>query len=760
MLARLTSISAVRLLVCVASLSFSVSPLFFLSQAYISVHQRFDALLAEHNRLLSDFLSVLLAVRVKEAAQHQTMVHHLQAAVRCERVNYQLVKHEKPTLTLYIDQLIATATFAPDAAIDAVVEVKAVGGRVQLPHYLDQSRPEYAWQEMIQLYAPDKTADSAWRDVMLHAHFTGRFDRSAQGSGEAGEAVIRHLELNLHPIAVRITYEGIMLIVEYFVTEQQKMSKQSASYRDNFLPLSQAILDVDGDMGALTANEKAEREREKQLLGIGAVGSGSVPHSPKGDGEHRRKGMKDRMKGISHFFHRDKHSHSHSTSHAAHTGEADEELHYYRTEDDALATSASALAASNPTPPATASGVMLPRPIAPAPPHHHHSHSLSTSSSSGGGSSSNSVPSRTVVSVDSDDKSGLSLSVPPTPSSMASLTARKSRGSTTSTTTASLTDSERDAMQVQQRTDATSSTAATSSRKQSTSASSTANQSPLLYVQYMRLGASVLSLSYLSGGNKKYNIEDFQGLTVRVKPFTLQKRELTVEQLVRELRNQQLKALLRQVTATLGNFLSYKLGFSKPSGGTATGGQSTGGSASSSSGGGGVMMSSVDESREGDDEYDSDREGSAAGAPIGSLLVTSVDNSPPISRITLRSGLASVGVRALFGDKGKKRKDSEGRDVTQPTALQPQPISILAAPFVPPRPLSALLGAGSTTSLNTAGIDISAPVGASSGRVRSVSSGDRTDSRPSTLQQSASTNSLASNGRDSEQPAPAPAPAP
>ena len=758
-------------------------------QAYVEVHQRFDTLLAEHNKLLSDFFSVLLAVRVKEAAQTQTLVHHMQAAVRCERINYQLVKHEKPTLNLYVDQLNATATFAPDATIDCVVEVRAIGGRVLLPHYLDQLRPEYAWQEMIALYAPDKTADSAWRDVMLHAHFTGRFDRSAMGGGEHGEAVIRHSELNLHPIAVRLTYEGIMLIVEYFVTEQQKMSKQSASYRDTFLPLSQAVLDVDGDVGSLSANDKAEREREKQLLGIASGSGGSAPHSPKGgDHEHRRKGMKDRMKGISHFFHRDKHhSHSHSTSHsqhghtpsvtAGHAGDAEDELHSLQADDDSAA---STLTGTGLTASVT-SGMNLPRPIAPAPPHHHHSHSLSTSS---GGASSTGVPSRPVLSSlpGEADGSGGSVSVPATPSSGAALAARKSRSSATSASTSLFSDAEREGLQ-QQRADVANATAVPSTRKQQSTA---ANHSPLLYVQYLRLGASVLSLSYMSGGSKKYNIEDFQGLTVRVKPFTLQKRELTAEQLVKELRNQQLKALLRQVTATLGNFLSYKLGFSRPSGGTAAVGQAAAGgvpSASSAAATGTSVMSSVDESREGDDEYDSDHEGAA-----GTVVITSADASPAVSRSSLRSGLASVGssrVRALFGDKSKKRKDSDGRDrereaahstphthhahhahhtthVAQPSAVQPQSLSmsgatssptssaLAAPPSVPPRPLSALLSAanggvgGSGNHLSTAGIHISAPLATASGRGRSVSSGDTTESRTSSLPQSASSNTLAS----------------
>ena len=754
-------------------------------QAYIGVHQRFDTLLAEHNRLLSDFLSLLLAIRVKEAAQAQTMVHHLQASVRCERINYQLIKHEKATLTLYVDQLNATATFAPDATVDAVVEVKTVGGRVLLPHYLDQSRPEFAWQEMVSLYAPDKTADSAWRDVMLHAHFTGRFDRSAQGSGEEGQAVIQHAELNLHPIAVRITYEGIMLIVDYFVTEQQKMSKQSASYRDTFLPLSQAVLDMDGDVGALSASEKAEREKDKQLLGIASGSGGSVPHSPKagGDSEHRRKGMKDRMKGISHFFHRDKHSHSHSQSHsqtghsqsvtAGHTGELDEELHSLppRADDDTTATSA-LLSSTNASALAASGVTSLPRPIAPAPPHHHHSHSLSTSSGSSSGASSTGVPSRSALSSLSgevDEKSALSFSVPHTPSSMASLAARKSRSSATAANSLTLTEQERDALLQQQKADTVNSTAATSAT--SVKKSSAASPSPLLYVQYMRLGASVLSLSYLSGGNKKYNIEDFQGLTVRVKPFTLQKRELTAEQLMKELRNQQLKALLRQVTATLGNFLSYKLGFSRPSGGAA-GAQTAAGSASSSAGATGVIMSSVDESREGDDAYDSD---DGAG---GSVVLTAVDASSSGSRASLRSGLASVGsklgesrVRALFGDKGKKRKDSDGRDrdaAHSTQFAQPAPLSATAAtsgltasystsplaapPAVPPRPLSALLGAGSNNHLSTASIHIGAPLASSGGRIRSVSSGDRTDNRPTALQQSASANTLNDNKQTAATP--------
>ena len=160
------------------------------------LHQRFQALLAEQSRVGLEFFNVLLAVRGKERQLSAVKVHHLQLGVMVERVNYLMIKNEKPFMNLYLDQLTLSATAAVDATLDVVVDVKGIGGRILLPHYLDPTKPEYEWKELVQLFmGTGKGIDSAWahKDAMLHVQLVVKADSEG--------VVVKHLEVNLHPVS-------------------------------------------------------------------------------------------------------------------------------------------------------------------------------------------------------------------------------------------------------------------------------------------------------------------------------------------------------------------------------------------------------------------------------------------------------------------------------------------------------------------------------------------------------------------------------
>ena len=686
------------------------------------LHQRFKALLREQNRLGHDFFSLLLAVRGKQRRLTAVKVHHLSLSVMVERINFLMMKNEKAFMNLYVDQLQLTVKVDIDATLDTVVEIKGIGGRNLAPHYQDATRPEYEWREMVSLFmGGGKGIDSAWthRDVMLHVQCTIKEDVDL--------IVLKHLEVNLHPISVRITYEGITSIIDFFVTEQQRLKRQYQKYREQFLPQSQAVLDVDQE----------ELDKEKSLLGFGAQ-SGSQPHSPRDgagvEGGHHRKSVKNAFKGISNFFHRHGHEHKHSpsTSSALNPTAEEDEL---RDEDDH---SPSASHSQRP------SASMMSTTSTHLPPHH--AHSMSTTSAM-----------RPSVSVDVSEHSG-SVSVPQTPNALSSAARKVSVSLTRPLIGAAAMDLPP--------TTSTKGGAGDLPKSSSLSRKLTADRpepEPEIYFNYLRLGSSLIVLSYFSGGTRKYNIEDIEGLPVKVKSLLVQKKRWTPSHLASHLKKEVIKSMLGQVTETLGRFLGIRLGLV--------------------SGEKGIAMDKVEEesdskqSGEGGDDEERDEEKSAGGggssrrhppsfsssdSPLvtfsgtlpsqqpkssggsggGSLLNSPATRSKRLTAVGQKIG--ESGIRLLFGDSGKKpRKDSTSDSSAAPSpppALPLIPITALPTPALPPRPpqhslavpttttsstLSTSLSAGTLTS---EGVHISSPMPLSTdpkGRLRSLSTGTR-----------------------------------
>ena len=700
------------------------------------LHQRFKQLLREQNRLGHDFFSLLLAVRGKQRRLSAVKVHHLQLSVMVERINFMLMKNEKPFMNLYLDQLHLTAKADVDATLDAVVEVKGIGGRNLLPHYQDSSRPEYEWKEMVQLFmGGGKGVDSAWthRDVMLHVQVVVKEDSEL--------VVLKHLEVNLHPISVRITYEGITAIIDFFVTEQQRLKRQYQKYREQFLPQSQAVLDVD---------QEELDSKQQALLGFGAASSNSAPHSPRegggAEGGHRKSGVKNAFKGISNFFHRHGHDKQHGSSASTSsqlnpTAEEDE----VREEDDHSPSAATPGQRSSTSIMSTTS-THLPHPP-------HHSHSMSSTSTM-----------RPSVSLDSLDHSHSgSASVPATPSALTSAARRVSVSLARPLIGAAGMDLPSSTTKPSNPSDKASST---SSRKSSSSTpSDKADAEAEIYFNYLRLGSSLIVLSYFSGGTRKYNIEDIEGLPVKVKSMLVQKKRWTPTHLASHLKKEVIKSMLGQVTETLGRFLGIRLGLVSGEKGLSMdkvmeeeneSRQSTEGGAGEDSsgwgaqdeekngGGGGGGASSHNGSRRHTSTSSSDSSFTASTASItsqskaaggsGSLL-----NSPATraKRLTVGQKIGESSIRLLFGDSGKKqRKDSDsGAAPSPPPTLPLIPISAtMIPPPLPPRPHhsltvpnpSALPITPGTQSMD--GIVISSPIPVSSdskARLRSSSTGTR-----------------------------------
>jgi hypothetical protein len=86
-------------------------------------------------------------------------------------------------------------------------------------------------------------------------------------------------------------------------------------------------------------------------------------------------------------------------------------------------------------------------------------------------------------------------------------------------------------------------------------------RSKTIHFNHIRCGKTHMVISYW--GNKQNNIEDFQGLVVKINKFQVQNKHWTMQKFLDRLKSEYLRILLGQVGDTLGSFLSYKLGFSR-----------------------------------------------------------------------------------------------------------------------------------------------------------------------------------------------------
>ena len=65
---------------------------------------------------------------------------------------------------------------------------------------------------------------------------------SAQHSLDThGNSIIPHLEINIHPLDLYLTYQSIMFLANFFYYDQKRLFKKYHKYKSKFLPTTQVL---------------------------------------------------------------------------------------------------------------------------------------------------------------------------------------------------------------------------------------------------------------------------------------------------------------------------------------------------------------------------------------------------------------------------------------------------------------------------------------------------------------------------------------
>jgi hypothetical protein len=392
-----------------------------------TMQSNLQELVMEYSQLNEKFASLLLNLRLKNETMPAASIplRNIQVELYIDSVTYSLVRNAAPWFNIMVEGVAVSAVIFDDLSGEFTLEIRNISGR-NLDYASKPNCREHAWADVILPLELKERSDS-WNDrnVMVNAHAVKKVVN--------GRNVVPHLEANVYPLNIRLTYDTLFNIAAYFVYDQEKLTKEYTKHKTRFLPVSE-VLEIDG------------------------------PHKPSASdiqSAHRPGASSSSLSSSS--------SSAGSILNAIERGRLGTAFEMYRSRAAAFIESL-----DEPFTSPTSSDRAV------------------TSPPGGGGSGS-------------------------------------AGGAASSSTTGAV--------------------------KKKPAPSDTGE---LYEFTYIRLGRTRFVVSYL--GNKQHNIEDFQGLVVRLKGFVYQRRVSTLEKLGRRLRKDIIKNLLSQVGETLGSFLSYKLG--------------------------------------------------------------------------------------------------------------------------------------------------------------------------------------------------------
>jgi len=505
-----------------------------------------------------------------------------------------LMQRQKSFLSLYVSGLQVYVHLYDDLSADATVEVGGFGARNTMAPYQNPASKEHAWAEVITpiVHEPNTSAvrdehspssidstvpgsnanspieSSLNRDTLLSIHAVKREQYNAQT--RQSMFVVQHLEVNLHPLNIRATYETIAAIVQFFVIDQQQYTKtdntpsgsdgesrKAASqrrkrrhhkYKSKFLPGGGQILEMEQAMKNVTDDAAQSRSSALQAATVAAAAAAA---SGGGGG-----------------------------------GGSSNELLATPSKQRSASISASNSARESGRKRSIFSSIKHSRVISAAKDFFTHSESQTQQPPQ---------PSHSDL-YDHDSLSVSSLLQPPSPSSILSpVSTTRSRHRRSNSDDAQSRDMDSTALSAPNSArNHTLSSYSSGGSVGRASSSSSASHRPhhhhrssmaprLIQFVYVRFGSTQFLVSYW--GNKQQstnNIEDFQGLKIKFKQIVFQKKMWTIKKFGNQIKKEIIRNLLGQVSATLGGFISYKLGF-RPAEQTNTTGVSTNTTTTSSS---------------------------------------------------------------------------------------------------------------------------------------------------------------------------------
>ena len=182
-------------------------------------------------------------LRRRLVASEEFGLENLTATIACERFKYSLMKNEMSHLSLIVDGLNMTVEADAEGTAAVTVEIRSVGGHVDLPAYNQPSRAEHDWSELIMPSTASVDGDVVWayKEKLIHLQLTKRRPPSRHLP-----TIITHFELNVHPVNVHLTYEIIAFVTEYF--DPAASNKKYDKYKARFLPQSTVVVDIEKTM--------------------------------------------------------------------------------------------------------------------------------------------------------------------------------------------------------------------------------------------------------------------------------------------------------------------------------------------------------------------------------------------------------------------------------------------------------------------------------------------------------------------------------
>jgi hypothetical protein len=537
----------------------------------VRITTRLQELLKEHSHLSAAFLAAVVRVRARERKECvPVQPQNVALTVMISKVCFNLLSREKTFLCIYVEGIAASAHAFDDLSADFALEVASFGARNTMQAYTVPGSKEAAWAELVMpmtlpagavgVDAPEvdqassvnacsastQASDTLFGSTPAHFHGDNMIalhgvkreeppvpslaasspTNSGGGPVVPNTLVIQHLELNIHPLRVQLTYDTLSALQEFFVTDQQKFNTH--------LPVSSVSAaggsgGSEGGSAIDTATLKSKMKFAKlksKFLPTGHIlehaGKPSTSPAAAAAASSSSKDEKDK-KHKGGLLSALKHS---RVAKMLHISDKDKDKNKDGDEHE-------------PPSPSPLFGMRA---------------RSATSGEDPFGSSAPQLLSPTGVAL--LDKNNMGLATGSSSSLLLMEGASPRLGETPvrkmSASSSSSTSS------------ATVKAAAAEKKKKA--------KAPLISIVYVRMGSTLVNVSFWGnrggaggvaggGGGGGGGIEDFQGLNIKLKQVVLQKKRWTAEKFANHLKKELLRNLLGQVSNTLGSFLSYKLGF-------------------------------------------------------------------------------------------------------------------------------------------------------------------------------------------------------
>jgi len=179
------------------------------------------------------FQHVLLHARLREVAGYRlqllNQIKNIRLEVSVHMLTYELVRHERCFYCFHVEGAAASVSISDDLAMDVQLEVQDVGGRNM--DYAAPASPMLEWSDLLARLKPE---DEGKKLLRLFG----------QRCFVDGELVVPQLEAHLLPLRVRLTYDTVSRLGDYFVYDEEEINKQYHKFKKRFLPPT-AVLELD-----------------------------------------------------------------------------------------------------------------------------------------------------------------------------------------------------------------------------------------------------------------------------------------------------------------------------------------------------------------------------------------------------------------------------------------------------------------------------------------------------------------------------------